>query len=124
MQSLVHGGLSVKGQLGVDLSRDLAGDDLQDLLAELDQEAVQGGIDLLVDGLALLLAVGDGSINEGGILGLLGSGQEQGGVGGGILGLVLANGCVTLLAHLAQMGVDPRSSSDDTKGRIHTGEVT
>lgn len=102
MQSLVNGGLGVKGQLGVDLSRDLAGDDLQDLLAELDEETVEGSLDLLVDGLALLLTVGNSSVNEGSVLGLLGSGQDQGGVGGGILGLVLADGCGTLLANLAR----------------------
>jgi hypothetical protein len=55
-------------------------------------------LDLLIEGAALLLTVGNGSVDEGGVLGLLGSSQDQGGVGGGILGLVLANGCV-MLAH-------------------------
>jgi hypothetical protein len=96
VEGLVDGALGVEGQLGVDLGRDLAGDDLQDLLAELDQEAVQGGLDLIVDGATLLLAVGNGGVDESGILGLLGSSQDQGGVGGGILGLVLADGCGTL----------------------------
>lgn len=96
MKGLVDGGLGVEGQLGVDLSRDLAGDDLQDLLAKLDQETVQSRINLLIDVLAVLLAVGNGSIDESGILGLLGRGQDQGGVGGGILGLVLADSCDTL----------------------------
>jgi hypothetical protein len=40
----------------------------------------------------VLLAVGDGGIDEGGILGLLGSRKDQGRVGGSILRLVLADG--------------------------------
>ena len=91
-QGLVNSGLGVEGQLGVDLGGDLAGDDLENLLAELDEQAVEGGINLLVDGLALGLAVGNGSIDQSGVLGLLGGSQDQGGVGGGILGLVLADG--------------------------------
>lgn len=53
VQGLVDRGLGVEGEAGVDLSRDLAGDDVEDLLAELDQQAVEGGIDLLIEGLAL-----------------------------------------------------------------------
>lgn len=122
VQGLVNGGLGVKGQLGVNLSRDLAGDDLQDLLAELDEETVQGSVDLLVDSLALLLAVGNSRVNEGGILGLLGSGQDQGGVRGGVLGLVLADGCDTLLADLVQ--VMPVCPADSMMWKIHTSKVT
>lgn len=95
-QGLVNGGLGVERQLGVNLGGDLAGDDLEDLLAELNKQTVKGGIDLLVDGLALSLAVGNGSIDESGVLGLLGGSQDQGGVGGSILGLVLANSCVSV----------------------------
>jgi hypothetical protein len=93
MQSLVDRALGVEGQLGIDLGRDLAGDDLQDLATELNQQTVEGGLDLLVDGLALLLAVDHGRIDQSGVLGLLGGGQDEGGVGRGILGLVLADGC-------------------------------
>ena len=95
-ESLVNGGLGVEGEAGIDLGRDLAGDDLKDLLAELNQETVKGGVDLEVDGATLLLAVGNGLVDESGILGLLGSREDQGGVGGGILGLVLADGYRTL----------------------------
>jgi hypothetical protein len=95
-EGLVDGALGVKGQLGVDLGGDLAGNDLEDLLAELNEETVQGGIDLLVDGAALGLTVGNGRVNESCVLGLLGSSQDQGGVGGGILGLVLADSCVNV----------------------------
>lgn len=108
LEGLVDGTLGVEGQLGVDLSGDLAGDDLKDLLAELNQQAVQGGLDLLVDGLAVLLTVGDGSVDQGSILRLLGGSQDQGGVGGGILGLVLADGCDTLvsLSHTTARSID------------------
>lgn len=124
VQGLVNGGLGVEGQPGIDLSGDLAGDDLEDLLAELDKEAVQSSVDLLVDGLALLLTVGNSSVNEGSVLGLLGSGQDQGWVGGGILGLVLADGCETLLADLAHGLILPVCPVDSTTRSRHTGKVT
>lgn len=92
MKGLVDGALGVEGERGIDLSRDLAGDDLENLLAELDEEAVEGGIDLGVDVATLALAVLNGGVDQLGVLGLLGSGQDQGRVGGGILGLVLADG--------------------------------
>jgi hypothetical protein len=40
----------------------------------------------------VLLAVLDGGIDELGVLLLLGRGEDQGGVGGGILGVVLVDG--------------------------------
>lgn len=57
MQGLVDTGLGVERETGVDLSRDLAGNNLQDLLAELDQQTVEGSIDLRVDILAGLLGL-------------------------------------------------------------------
>ncbi len=94
MEGLLDRGLSIKGEGGVDLGRDLAGDDLEDLRAELDEEVVEGRVDLGVEiTSALLLGLGDGDIDQSGVLGLLGGGEDQGRVGGGILGLVLANGC-------------------------------
>lgn len=92
MKSLVDGGLGVERVKGIDLSGDLAGNDLENLLAELNQEAVEGIINLLVDRAALLLSVVDGNIDQLGVLGLLGGSEDEGGVGGGILRLVLANG--------------------------------
>lgn len=93
MQRLVDRRLGVEGEAGVDLGGHAAGHDLEDLAAELDQQAVQGSVDLLVDGAAVLLAVGDGGIHQRGVLGLLGCREDQGRVGGGILGLVLGDGC-------------------------------
>lgn len=91
-QGLVDRGLSVEREAGVDFGRDLAGDDLQDLLAELHQQVVEGGVDLVLDVLAVLLAVLNSGVDELGVLLLLGRGEDQGGVGGGILGLVLGDG--------------------------------
>jgi len=91
-KSLLDGDVLVKGETGIDLGGDLAGDDLQDLATELDEEVVEGDVDLLVDLLAVLLAVGDSLVDELGVLGLLGGGEDEGGVGGSILRLVLANG--------------------------------
>lgn len=85
-------GLGVEGEAGIDLSRDLSGDELEDFLAELDKEVVEGGIDLVIDAAALGLAVGNGSVDERGVVGLLRSSEDQGGVGGGILGVVLGDG--------------------------------
>lgn len=92
VQGLVHGSFRVEGEAGVDLSRDLAGDDLENLLAELDEESVERGIDLLVKGLSVSLAIFYGSVDELGVLWLLGGGEDQGRVGSGILGLVLVDG--------------------------------
>lgn len=78
--------------MGIDLGGDLAGDDLEDLGAELDEQAVEGELNLLVGGPALGLGVGDGLVDQGGILGLLGGREDEGGVGGRVLGLVLADG--------------------------------
>lgn len=93
VQSLVDRLLGVKGESSVNLGRDLAGDDGENLTAELDQQAVESVVDLAVDVATLLLAIGDGSIYQLGVLGLLGGGQDERGVGGGILRLVFANGC-------------------------------
>lgn len=49
VQSLVNRGLLVERETGVDLGRDLAGDDFENLLAELDEEAVEGGVNFLVE---------------------------------------------------------------------------
>jgi hypothetical protein len=93
-ESLLDGDVLVEGEASVDLSGDLAGDDLQDLATELDEEVVEGDVDLGGDVLALtvLHTVCDSIVNELGVLGLLGSGEDERRVGGGILGLVLANG--------------------------------
>ena len=92
MKGLVNRGLGVERETSIDLSGDLAGDDIKDLLAELNEETVQGGVDLLVKSDALLLAGSDGGVDEAGVLGLLGGSEDQRGVGGGILRLVLVDG--------------------------------
>jgi hypothetical protein len=91
-EGLLDGDILVEGEAGVDLSGDLAGDNLQDLGTETDEQVVKGHVDLLGDILAVLLAVGDSLVDELGVLGLLGGGEDEGRVGGGILRLVLANG--------------------------------
>ena len=50
---LLNGSLGIEGEAGVDFGRDLARNDLQNLLAELDEETVKSSIDLLVDAAAL-----------------------------------------------------------------------
>jgi len=58
----------------------------------LHEERVKGAVDLVVNRAIDLLARLDGGVDELGIVGLLGSGENQRGVGGRILGLVLVNG--------------------------------
>lgn len=92
-QGLLYGCLRVERETRVNLCGDLAGDDLEDLLAELHEQVVQCGIDLVVDVAATVgFAVLDGIIDELRILLLLGGGEDQRGVGGGVLGVVLGNG--------------------------------
>lgn len=117
MQGLVDGSLGVEGEAGVDLGGDLAGDDLQDLLAEGDQKSVEGGIDLGVEVATLFLGVLDGVVNQFGILGLLGGGEDERRVGGGILGLVLSDGCVTISIITIALTWGPKGS----KGSMDEG---
>jgi hypothetical protein len=53
VKGLVDGSLGVEGPTSIDLSGDLAGDDLEDLLAELNEKVVEGSVDLLIKSLAL-----------------------------------------------------------------------
>jgi hypothetical protein len=39
-QSLVDGGLRIKGETGIDFGRNFTGDDFEDLLAKFDQKTV------------------------------------------------------------------------------------
>ena len=56
VQRLVHAGLRVERKARVDLGRDLAGDDLENLAAELDEQAVERGVDFLIEVFALSIA--------------------------------------------------------------------
>jgi len=77
------GRLLVKREGCVDLGRDTAWDDVEDLLAELNEKTVYGerALLLLVRGL-LLLGVLDGNVNQACVLLLLDSGQDEGLQGG------------------------------------------
>jgi hypothetical protein len=90
---LVDGGLLVKRESGVDLGGDSAGNDLEDLLTELDEETVHGVVDLVVELAALGLGPFDRGVDELSVGGLVDGGEDQRGVGGGILGLVDGDGC-------------------------------
>lgn len=106
LKSLLDGSLGVEGETGINLGGDLAGNNVKDLLAELHEKVVEGVVDLVVDGTASGLAELDGSVNELGVIGLLGSGEDQRGVGGSILRLVLVNGSeVTRVANNDLMDV-------------------
>jgi len=51
--SLLHRLLYIEGEACINFGRDFAGDNLQDLLAELDQKSIESGFDLLVNVFAL-----------------------------------------------------------------------
>lgn len=92
VKGLVNAALLVEREPRIDLSRDLARHDLQDLAAELHKQVVQCSIDLLVHVLAMGLAVLNSLIDELGVFGFLGGRKDEGWVGGGILRLVLVDG--------------------------------
>lgn len=92
VEGLSDGLLGVEREARVNLRRDLAWDDLQDLLAELHEQAVQGRVHLRVDVFAVVLAVLYRRVHELAILGLFRGGEDQGRVGGSILRLVLVDG--------------------------------
>jgi hypothetical protein len=121
-ESLVDRGLGVEGEAGVDLGRDLAGNNVEDLLAELDEEVVEGGVNLVLNVVAVLLAPGDGSINELLVLGLLGGRENQRGVGGGILGLVLVDG--GKVTRVADDGLGAWSAAGEERGGGVVGLLT
>ena len=54
MKSFLNRGFRVEGEASVDFCGDLSGDDFQNLLSKFDEQAVEGGIHLLVNVFALL----------------------------------------------------------------------
>jgi hypothetical protein len=69
---------SVEGERGVNLGGDTAGDDLEDLGTELDEQTVHGVLGLLLEIVALRLAERDGGVDELLVSGELGSGEAEG----------------------------------------------
>lgn len=105
MESLLDATLGVKREASIYFGGNSTRHDLQDLRAELDQKVVECGINLLVDVLAMLLSVFNGGVNELAVLSLLRRNEDQGRVGGGILGLVLVDrGKVARIAHHDLLG--------------------
>lgn len=91
VQRLVDAALLIEAESRVDFGRYTAGDDLEDLAAELNQQVVEGGVDLVVYVFAMLLAILDRLVDKLCVLRLLGRREDQGWVGGRILRLVLIN---------------------------------
>ena len=96
MQSFVNRSLDIEGESGINLGGDFSWNDLQDLTSELNQETVECGINLCIQLPTVLLAICNSVINELGIFGFLGSGEDEGRIGGSVLGLVLSD-CLVLL---------------------------
>lgn len=85
-------GLLVIRQGSVDLGGNSTRDDLEDLLSKLDEQSVHGVGDLVIDGTSLLLGPFDGRVDELGVGRLVDGGEDEGGVGGSVLGLVDGDG--------------------------------
>ena len=92
VQRLLNALLLVERVCSIHLSGDLARHDLQDLAAELYEQAVEGSLHLVVNVLAMVLAVRNSIVDELGVVGLLRGLKDQGRVGSGILWLVLGDG--------------------------------
>ena len=92
MKSFRDGSIGVERESGVDLGGNFAGNNLQDLLAELDKQAVESCVNLIIVILAVFAAVGNGGIDELGVFGLLRGSEDKRRVGSSILGLVFGNG--------------------------------
>ena len=71
VKSLFDGSFGVEREPSIDLSGDFAWNDLQNFLAELDEEIVEGSINLVISVLAMGLSVFYRRIDKLGILGLL-----------------------------------------------------
>ena len=92
MQGLLDGAFLVEGEARIDLCGHAARHDGEDLLAELDQQTVEGRVDLVVLILAVSLAVLDRDVDELGVLFLFRGREDERRVRGGVLGLVLCDG--------------------------------
>jgi hypothetical protein len=100
VQSLLNRSFRVKRESCIDFGRHAAGNNLQDLAAELDKEVVKSGIDFLLDAAAVGLAILDGLVNECCVCWLLGCREDKRRIGCCVLRLVLVNGRkVARIAH-------------------------
>jgi hypothetical protein len=93
MQCLINASLGIEAEAGIHLRGDLSRHNLQDLRAELDEQVVERRVDLIVNVLAVRLAICNSLVNQLCVFGLLGGGEDERGVGRGILRLVLVDGC-------------------------------
>ena len=93
VQGLVNGSLCIKRESRIYFCGNLSWDNLQDLLSELNQETVQSSVDLVIEILAVLFAVCDGGVDEFGVFGLLGCGEDKGRIGGSVLWFVCGDCC-------------------------------
>ncbi len=85
-------GLGVEGEAGVDFGGDAAGDDFEDFEAEGDDEAVHDAVEEGGSGEGGGFAVCDGFFDEGFVFVFLGGLEDEGRVGGGVLGFVGLHG--------------------------------
>ena len=92
MQRLLNASLDIKAHPRIHLCRHLARHNLENFATELYQQVIESGVDLLIDIIAVLLAIVARFIDQLRILGLLRCGEDERWVRRGILGFVFADG--------------------------------
>ena len=92
MAGLGDGAGDVEGEAGIGLGGDAAGDDLEDFLAEGDEDVIDDVLDLGGAGEAGVFLILNDLVEDVAVLGLLGGGVDEAGIGGGVLGLEFADG--------------------------------
>jgi hypothetical protein len=91
MERLFHVGLLVKSEPRVDLRRDFAWYNAQDLVPKLHKQVVESGIGLLIEILSMTPAIRHCLIDELSVFGLLGCGENERRVGCRILWFVFGD---------------------------------
>lgn len=92
VESFLNRSLCIKGEPGIHLCRNFAGNDFEYLFSESGQKLIKCRINLFVDRTTLLFAIRNGRVDEAAILGQLGSGEKQRWIRCSILWLELADG--------------------------------
>lgn len=76
MESFVNGFFGVERESGIDFSGDFVGDNFKNFVVEFDEEVVESRVDLFVNGIFFGFGFFDSSVEESGIFGFFGGGEN------------------------------------------------